>query len=239
METVHHLSLAIGPRPAGSDSEQLAATWLADQLAAAGYTVEIDTFPVPGRGVSRNVIGTMGASPRRLIGAHYDTKKRSPGADDNASGCAVILEFARRRARSGEPLAFVFFGAEEMQTMRFQDHHYGSRHLAARLPAGMIEDVTIVDMIGMGKDLRVRSLTINGQVERMLLAARRINKNALYMPDRSGLSDHESFERRGYHAAWLERRPSPFYHSPQDRVVRQEYLDEAIRILEETFPGKD
>lgn len=235
METVRHLSTAIGPRLAGSDSETLAATWLANRLSEAGFTVEIDEFVIPVRGRSRNVIGRVGPGPWRILGAHMDTKRGSPGADDNASGCAVILDVAPKLPAKGGSWMIVFFGAEEMQTPRFEDHHYGSRRLASILKPSEIVDMTNVDMVGMGPDLRIRSMTINGQVERLLLAARRVNITAAYMSDRKGLSDHEAFEKRGVHAAWLERRPSPYYHSPRDRIVREEYLTEAVRILEELY----
>ena len=50
-----------------------------------------------------------------MIGAHYDSVGDSPGANDNASGVAVMLELARRHARSAAPLTvrFVAFVNEE------------------------------------------------------------------------------------------------------------------------------
>jgi hypothetical protein len=68
-----------------------------------------------------NVVGILrGASnPDRMhvIGAHYDTAGPSPGADDNASGTAAVLEAARAIAQTGcrpaETIVFVAFAAEE------------------------------------------------------------------------------------------------------------------------------
>jgi Zn-dependent M28 family amino/carboxypeptidase len=68
-----------------------------------------------------NVVGTLpGEDPGRaaaLIGAHYDTVPGSPGADDNASGVAVMLECARALSAlpRRSPVVFAAFDAEEKQ----------------------------------------------------------------------------------------------------------------------------
>jgi len=53
-----------------------------------------------------------------VIGAHYDTTQRSPGADDNASGCAAILALARTFKDNPQPrtIRFVLFPNEELPT---------------------------------------------------------------------------------------------------------------------------
>jgi hypothetical protein len=93
---------------------------LAAALAGWGYEVHV-------QGRYRNVVA-LPRSPSRhprharpasrdtaltIVGAHYDTVPRSPGADDNASGVAVLLATARALARSEAPVAFVAFNAEE------------------------------------------------------------------------------------------------------------------------------
>jgi aminopeptidase YwaD len=77
--------------------------YLADQYARLGLEVSFHTFRAFG-GNYKNIIGTLqpasGASRTRrlpmIVAAHYDTVQGSPGADDNASGLAVMLEVARR-----------------------------------------------------------------------------------------------------------------------------------------------
>ena len=61
-----------------------------------------------------------------VVGAHYDTVPGSPGADDNASGVAVLIELARMRL----PARFVAFANEEMPY--FQGDEMGSHAYAAR-----------------------------------------------------------------------------------------------------------
>jgi len=74
-----------------------AADYVGEQLATLGYEVTAQNFPDNGR-CFRNVIGTCRGRSRQdervMVLAHYDTVAGSPGADDNASGVAVLLEVA-------------------------------------------------------------------------------------------------------------------------------------------------
>lgn len=73
-----------------------AASWLAEELRATGARVEGREFAA-GRQTFRNVVGSFGPvdGPRVVVGAHYDVFGGMPGADDNASGVAGVLEVAR------------------------------------------------------------------------------------------------------------------------------------------------
>ena len=81
-----------GPRPAASAAEARAQRLVSRGFARAGLRVGIQEFRVPGRGVSRNVIGVhdTDSSCLRIVMAHTDTTPNAPGADDNASGVAVV-----------------------------------------------------------------------------------------------------------------------------------------------------
>jgi hypothetical protein len=61
------------------------------------------------------VLATAGASAYYVVGAHYDTVPGTPGADDNASAVAVLLELARRvqQRRLKAPVLFAAFTLEE------------------------------------------------------------------------------------------------------------------------------
>ncbi|MDA1296963.1 MAG: M28 family peptidase [Chloroflexi bacterium] len=134
--------LCASPRHSGEDAatHRGAANYIADQLQAAGCSVDLQGFTVPSEPETRpglNVIGTFEPDVRQagagagntdsalLIGAHYDTVPGSPGADDNASGVAVMLECARlmsearrqtqTRIRRGRSIIFAAFDAEERQ----------------------------------------------------------------------------------------------------------------------------
>lgn len=116
---IEALSEDIGSRTAGSPNEQSAAAYIESAFREAGYDPLIQRFFLfGGSGAeSANVVATkMGQSRREIIvGAHYDSQRRGPGADDNASGVGVLLEVASALKDVPVPysLRFVAFGAEE------------------------------------------------------------------------------------------------------------------------------
>jgi glutaminyl-peptide cyclotransferase len=105
--------VAIGPRPAGSAGDRRDARWIARQLRAAGARDVRVQRPY------LNVVGRLpGSAPGTVVlGAHHDTKAIPGfvGANDGASGVALLLELARDLPRhpSGPSIDFAFFDAEE------------------------------------------------------------------------------------------------------------------------------
>ncbi|MEJ5227242.1 M28 family peptidase [Thermodesulfovibrio sp.] len=96
------------------------ANFVEDRFREYGYIVEIDGFFYNGKEY-KNIIATLrGINSKKewlLIGAHYDSAMGSPGADDNASGVAVMLEVAKviRETPVAEKIKFVAFTLEEPQ----------------------------------------------------------------------------------------------------------------------------
>jgi len=108
------------------DALRAAEDIIALELGAAGLRVERQLFTANGREF-HNVIGTLdGSEPDRplvVVGAHFDTAPYTPGADDNASAVAAMLEVARllRGWRPAASVEFVGYNLEEIQ------HGFGSR----------------------------------------------------------------------------------------------------------------
>ena len=99
-EHVNALAFDIGPRtPSIPDSLVRAANYIHSVFEDAGLTVSEQDYDYYNQRVT-NLLGTVpasaGASAFYLVGAHYDTVPSTPGADDNASAVAVLLELARR-----------------------------------------------------------------------------------------------------------------------------------------------
>ena len=95
-----------------------AAQLIETELAKAGLKVERQGFLADGMEVANLVTAIAGGAAAReivIVGAHYDTAGSTPGADDNASGVAAVLELARLSAGRHPPrtLRFVFFTNEE------------------------------------------------------------------------------------------------------------------------------
>lgn len=128
-----------------SDGGRRAAEYVAENFRAAGLKTEFQAFDK-----GRNVIGVLEGTSKEavLVGAHHDghgvIKGRiQPGADDNASGVALILQLARDLARTkpARTILFVSFDAEE-------DGLLGSREF---VKAGLYPDVAaafIFDLVG-------------------------------------------------------------------------------------------
>jgi hypothetical protein len=233
MGTVRELA-AGGPRETTSDAYRVAAGAVEDRFAELGYDVDQQRFRVP-KGVSWGIPVDAGSTTnvvaRRpdlgpdtayvLIGAHLDTVPQAPGAEDNASGVAVMLELARmaREAGTRVPVVFVSFGAEEPRGPADDEHHFGSQTYLRRLPdAG---DPTLVAMLSLdrvGAPGRVPVCTGGlspERVQRQLLeAAERLGVPARACDNRT--SDHWPFEKAGHAVARVGGNDSPGYHSAGD-----------------------
>jgi hypothetical protein len=152
--------LASWKRNSFSPEIDLARDWLAAQFTSSGLLVTLQTFNVGSASTQvENVIGTQIGStfPDEwiVIGAHYDSRNvglnnitnPSPGAEDNASGCAAVLEMARllKNTRPKRTIKYMCYGGEEQNL-------YGSQAYVDALVAsgelGKIKLAIIMDMIG-------------------------------------------------------------------------------------------
>ena len=133
---VHTLARQIGERNLFQyDKFLLAAEYIRDTFEAAGYDVHRQEFEVSGKiceNIEAEVRGTDRPEDILVIGAHYDSVKGSPGANDNGTGVASMLALARQFAISptSRTLRFVAFANEEPPF--FQTKDMGSRVYARR-----------------------------------------------------------------------------------------------------------
>jgi len=224
---VTHLASKIGPRPEGRGGEERAAAYISSTLARYGYKPANQAVRLPVGRRSGNVVAVKkGASSAQLVlGAHYDSKAGSPGANDNASGVGALLELARvlKDADTQPTVVFVFFGAEEMIDSNPDHHHYGSRQYVEHLTSAQranIAGMISVDMIGYGTSFQMRTMGKGPDSIRAMLHsfARRSGIRAERLRDlgRYGWSDHEPFELAGVPAVWVEWRDDPVYHTSRD-----------------------
>ncbi len=97
-EHLHRLADEIGERNLWRfESLQEAAAYICDSFRKYGYAPLTQEFSVEGKSVRNIEVIRSGAGegPAVIIGAHYDTVPGSPGANDNATGVAAVLELAR------------------------------------------------------------------------------------------------------------------------------------------------
>ena len=132
---------------------EAAASYIESTLGEIGYTVRSQAYTHDGRPF-RNLEAVLPGQARAeeivLIGAHYDSVIASPGADDNATGVAAVLELARllKAERFDRTIRFVAFTNEEPPT--FLTGPMGSRVYAreARQKGEKIIAMVSIESIG-------------------------------------------------------------------------------------------
>ena len=139
--------VGFGPRSPGSDAHIATAEYIRETLEGNGWSVDVQEFLFNGI-EARNIIGMAGPEQGRwiILGAHYDTRPladRDPqfpgqpvmGANDGASGVAVLLELSRviDLKSLDERIWIVFFDVEDSGGIDGNPWAYGSQFFANSL----------------------------------------------------------------------------------------------------------
>lgn len=226
---------------------------------------------------THNIIAVLPGKDRRLkdeyivVGSHYDhlgmggqgsgsrrpdTLGVHPGADDNASGDAVVLQLARyfKKARPARSIIFAFFGAEEqgiVGSKRFVEWMRQEDPCRIHLPAGLEGIVAMVnlDMVGRMRDnaLSVSGTGTSTDFKALAeMAAERTQLTITCTPDGYGPSDQASFVAADIPVLYLTTGGHMEYHTPDDVPSTLSYdgmqrtLDYARELVTELAgrPGK-
>lgn len=152
--------VSFGPRVPGSEGHAKIQEWMREELESAGWQVEIQASEALGHPIENLVARRSAAPPEIILGAHYDTRMFAdsdpdpaqhtnfvPGANDGASGVAVLLELARTLPDETVPVWLVFFDAEDNGRIAGWDWILGSREFVKNNDVRPRAAV-IVDMIG-------------------------------------------------------------------------------------------
>ena len=210
-----------------------AAEYISSQLSASGYTPQAQTYEVakiPVSNVEASVTGTERAANIVIVGAHYDSVRGCPGANDNATGVAALLELAARFARKPQPAAIRFVAFVNEEPPFFQTAQMGSVVYANAAKARAERVVAMLSLETMGSYSDERgsqrypgpvaalypdvgnfiAFVSNIRSARLLLQARRAFKRRTAFPLQSGAipaaipgvgwSDHWAFWQAGYRA---------------------------------------
>jgi Peptidase family M28/PDZ domain len=217
--------------PAGASTAGLART-IAERHApasmASGVRVELDVAMESVDRTAANVIGVLAAADSArageamVLGAHYDhlglvRGTVHPGADDNASGTAVVVALARAFATAGprdRTLIFALFGAEEIGLV-------GSGHYVRRPPVSIERTIAMLnfDMVGRlgGGALTVAGVeTGRGLREVVADAAHALAAPVTLRDSPFGPSDHSRFYDAGTPVLFFHTGSHSDYHRPGD-----------------------
>jgi hypothetical protein len=229
--TVQHLE-DYGTRNCYTPQSVEAQNWIAQQFEDLGLSVEIMDFQMSGSAsdnVIATLVGTTYPDEYVICGSHYDSYANgggAPGADDNASGSAAVIEIARILSQYtfDRTIVFCTFSGEEYGL-------YGSEAYASRCAdEGMnIQGYFNLDMIGYlqsGSPIHTDLIYPSSAQE---LADFYTDVCATYLPDfivgpgalSGGDSDHTSFNNNGYMGIFPfedSDNYSPYIHTPNDLV---------------------
>jgi hypothetical protein len=230
------------PERAGRGSYQPGGAAAADYMAAAFEEagLEVVRQPIAPGGID-NVIGIKRAGPQAvLVSAHYDhlgadaTGRVFPGADDNASGAAVLLALARTAAgrRYRHTILFAAFGAEEVGLV-------GSGTYIAEpvWPLARTASVLNFDMVGRnffewgsGREAAAAIVGLEDRPDLMTAARRSAAAAGLelipvpaHLVELFGFEDRTDewwFRRRGMLAIHISTSLHDDYHQPSDTPDR-------------------
>lgn len=251
---------------AGAERLRRVETYVEAAFREAGLLARRETITTA-RGGFHNILGDLPSESSDaifVVGAHLDAVPGSPGADDNASGAAVLLALAERfgglpRARSTVALRFAAFNLEEWGMVGSQDHAEALRK-AGRSVAGMIslEMVGYVSAgrqkyppaLGFGRRKSADFISVvgNSESKRLVGAVSSSLRTVPGLPVESlalpaaaallvgaALSDHSSFWRQGWPAVMVG--DTAFYRNPHYHAASDGPETLSIPFMEKVTRG--
>lgn len=223
----------MGPRTPGSAGHAQIREWMRTELENAGWTVEVHETERLGHPIY-NIIAKRGVeSPQIILGAHYDTRflsdneideserlKPVPGANDGASGVAVLIELARTLPEDIPPTWLVFFDAEDNGRLEGWDWILGSRAFVEEVPVAP-RAVVIVDMVG-DADLNIHYEKNSDRAirEQIWKTAEGLGYGNVFLQSEkfSMLDDHTPFVEKGIPAVNIIDFDYPYWHTTEDTI---------------------
>lgn len=186
---------------------------LRELLASGGVEVDIH---VSGAVAAENVIARPATGVcRTLSGGHLDSVPWAPGATDNASGSAVVLELARASAAAGiDDACFALFGAEEMGLI-------GSAFFVGGEPRGALEAYYNYDVVAGTSDVLLIGDARLTDAAQSLADEIGVEAEPSRLPENAG-SDHLSFINAGVPALMLTASGGVTIHTPEDTFANME-----------------
>lgn len=227
-----------GPRPPGSENLSMCRTMISDTFRTAGWNVTFQNFTYQ-EVECVNIIATWASSEASplILGAHYDTRPRATsdpdpvnrskpiiGANDGASGVAVLMELARSLPESvRSAVELVLFDAEDSGQIDEWDWIQGATYYVSQLSSerkSSIRAMVLADMVG-DESLRLprESSSTRSLQNTIWNIANQLGYNETFLENygASITDDHRPFLNAGIPAVDLIHYPFPWYwHTLED-----------------------
>jgi hypothetical protein len=230
--------VSLGPRIPGSQAHERTIDWIIDELDSVGWEVEVQRLRILDKDI-KNVVAkrtrtNLDENPWIILGAHYDSRlfadqDQNPenrfdpvlGANDGASGVAVLLEIGRILPDDlNKNVWLVFFDAEDNGNIPGWDWALGSQAFVSELD-GKPDAVVIVDMVGdadlnlflernSNQDLAQEIWAIAGDLS--------YSDEFIPTPKYKIIDDHLPFINAGIAAVDIIDFDYPYWHTVEDTV---------------------
>jgi glutaminyl-peptide cyclotransferase len=250
--------IEFGFRPTGSAASWATGDWIIDRLMDAGWETESQSFDYQGI-TARNIVGKSPGTEEKpivILGAHYDTRRRADqdplnpdkpvlGANDGASGTAVLLELALSLDLDRVPydVWLAFFDAEDNGNLDGWDWIVGSTYMASQLTIDP-EFVIVVDMVGDNhQEIYYDRNSDPDLMAKIWAVAAGLGYADAFIPAYryAMLDDHTPFARLGIPAVDLIDFDYPYWHTTGDTIdkVDAQSLARVGRTLEAFLERSD
>ena len=201
-----------------------------ESLASEGEPVTVRADRRVATGQSQNVVGRASERCDAYLGAHYDSVEAGPGANDNASGTAMLLELARTHHVEG--LCAVAFGSEESGL-------WGSRAFVQAHDVSGARFMLNFDVVAkITGPIFVATEDDPASMELADRAAAAAAERGIHMPrgafPQFSSSDHASFSAAGVPAITIYAGDDPLMHGPSDDLdnVSRDDLATMLRVAD-------
>jgi glutaminyl-peptide cyclotransferase len=225
------IQVALGPRFTGSEGNASALIWMREELESAGWNTRIQKSEMLGHPIQNLIAYRDNESPNIILAAHYDTRqvadndpdpgKRTepvPGANDGASGVAVLLELARVLPQSSSRVWLVFFDAEDNGNIPGWDWILGSKAFASEMEFSP-EAVVVVDMVGdADQNIYIEQTSNKDLASEIWSTAESLGYSDRFIPEGkfSMLDDHSPFLQKGIPAIDIIDFDYAYWHTTSD-----------------------
>lgn len=225
--------LAFGPRTPGSAAHQNFIDWLTAELKKYGWQSTIQQGEMLGNPI-KNIIAHHGEeSPEIILVAHYDSRLLAdndpdpnqqsqpvPGANDGASGVAVLIELSRVLPDDTIPVWLLFTDAEDNGRISGWDWILGARYFVSTMRV-QPKAVIVVDMIG-DRELNIyKELNSDPELASQIWeVARSLGYEAYFInePKHNIIDDHVPFIEAGIPSVDIIDIEYPYWHTTQDTL---------------------
>lgn len=199
-----------------------------DTFESFGLTVYFDPFEYNSN-TYYNVVaikeGVLYPDEHFIVGAHYDSVN-NPGADDNGSGTAGVMEIARVLSQYDFESTIVFIGFDREEQGLHGSEAYAVEHTDDNILGMISMDMIAFDAGDYAVDIYGRSQS-DGVKNSLAQAVADYGQGlSVTMYGAMDASDHAPFEWEGFEACLIiEEWGNPYYHTPQDNVDMPNYID--------------